>query len=60
MLNFQLNLIQKAYLINLKQLILEKYLLKENFYDFSVDRNAVHESDILSIYEYLMAKNNIK
>ena len=32
---------------------------KEIVYDFSVDRDAIDKSDILSINNYLMAKINI-
>ena len=38
----------------------EEVSLKENFYNFSVDYDAINKSDILIIYKYLMVKNNIK
>ena len=37
-----------------------KVSLNGNVYDFSVDYNSIDKSDILNIYKYLMAKNNIK
>ena len=33
---------------------------KGNVYAFLVDYNAIDKSDILSIYKYLMVKNNTK
>ena len=33
---------------------------KGNVYNFSVDYDAIHNSDILDIHKYLMIKNNIK
>ena len=33
--------------------------LKGNVYGFSVDCNSIDKSDMLSIYKYLMIKNNI-
>ena len=41
-------------------LSLEKYVLKKNVYDFSVNYNCVDKSDILNIHKYLMTKHNIK
>ena len=29
-------------------------------YDFSVDYNSIHKSDILNIQNYLMTKDNLK
>ena len=34
--------------------------LSGNVYDFSIDFSSIDKSDILNIYKYLMAKNNIK
>ena len=34
--------------------------LNGNVYDFSVDYNSVHKSDILNIHTYLMTKINLK
>ena len=33
--------------------------LNGNVYNFSVDYNAIDMSDVINIYKYLMAKNNI-
>ena len=33
--------------------------LKQNVYDFSVDCNAIHKADVLSIHNYLMVKDII-
>ena len=38
----------------------EEVSLKENFYNFSVDYDAINKSGILIIHKYLMVKNNIK
>ena len=61
MLTFQLNFVSEVYLMDLVLLSLEKYFyLNESVYDFSVDYNSIDKSDILTIYKYLMIKNNIK
>ena len=38
----------------------EKVQIKEIIYDFSVDFDAINKSEVLTIHEYLMDKNNIK
>ena len=47
--SFQLNFAYEAYLES------EEVSLKGN-----VDYDAIHKSDILDIYKYLMIKNNMK
>ena len=37
-----------------------KATLNENIFDFSVNYNSIVKSDILTIHNYLMPKNNIK
>ena len=69
MLTFQLNFISEAYLIDFcfgsisnrfSATETREIILNENVYDFSVDYNSLDNSEILSVHEYLMIKNNIK
>ena len=34
--------------------------LNENVYDFVLNYNSIHKSDILNIHQYLITKNNLK
>ena len=38
----------------------KEMFLKGNAFDFSVDYNAIHQSNILNIHKYLMEKHNMK
>lgn len=57
--NFHFGFAQEAYLINLICQV-RRNILKENFYDFSIDCDAIDKSKILNILKYIMIKDNLK
>ena len=57
---FQINFVQKAYLIKFDYVEAEEVSLKGNVYNFSVNYDDIDKSEILNFHKYLMFKNNVK
>ena len=60
MLYFQLNFFLRSRSDGFSATESREASLNENVYDFSLDYNSIHKSDIFNICKCLIIKNNIK